>query len=89
MLPDNLHMYKSILKFCLIALIITGASPASHAQYLGKVDSLKKRLSQSIPLDEKYTILNELFKQFNQVDYQKALEYAYEFDRLAKKMETV
>lgn len=85
MLPDNLHMYKSILKFCLIALIITGASPASHAQYLGKVDSLKKRLSQSIPLDEKYTILNELFKQFNQVDYQKALEYAYEFDRLAKK----
>ena len=85
MLTDNLHMYKSIVKFCLIAFILTGAFPASHAQHLIKADSLRERLSQSITLDEKYVILNELFKQFNQVNYQKALEYAYEFDRLAKK----
>lgn len=50
-----------------------------------KVDSLKSKLISSTDL-EKFEILNALFKEYNQVDYQVALNYATEFDNLARKV---
>lgn len=56
-----------------------------HSQDIKKVDSLKEKLSRSTH-SEKFEILNELFKQYNQFDYTIALNYAIEFDNLARQI---
>jgi signal transduction histidine kinase len=52
-------------------------------QDLKKIDSLKTELVRSAP-ETKFPILNQLFKQYNQIDYNTALSYAREFYSLGR-----
>jgi signal transduction histidine kinase len=68
------------LVFCVVVLVVTVQS--AQSQNLVKVDSLKSRLADAEVAD-KFLLLNQLFKEYNQVDYKIALGYAIEFDNLA------
>ncbi len=75
-------MYTFKLKtliFCVVVLVVT---VQVQSQNLVKVDSLKSKLAAAAVAD-KFLLLNQLFKEYNQVDYKIALGYATEFDNLA------
>ena len=79
-------MYNfSLMCFTLILLFI-GFPTITKSQDLVKVDSLKISLLNSVDHKNKFIILNELFKQYNQVDYKVALDYATQFDVLAREI---
>lgn len=76
----NFIKYRSIVTSISMMIVIFATS-----QDIKKVDSLKQKLLHATR-SEKFEILNELFKQYNLVDYQVALDYASEFDLLARKI---
>ena len=80
-----LHVYNFLKNCSLAILILMGSVAHVQSQDIKKVDSLKERLSRAT-LSEKLEVLNELFKQYNQVDYKLALNYATEFDNLARQI---
>jgi len=85
MLTSCLRVYN-FLRHCLIAILgLIGMIIQLQAQDIKKVDSLKERMLQ-LSSFEKLEILNELFKEYNQVDYTIALSYATEFDDLARQL---
>ncbi|MFM7851726.1 MAG: tetratricopeptide repeat protein [Flammeovirgaceae bacterium] len=70
--------------FLATALLLATVAPL-FSQDKKKVDSLTALL-QNAPDTTRLEVLNELFKQYNQVDYNTALGYARQFDRLAKQL---
>jgi signal transduction histidine kinase len=78
-------MYRLITHSAVTALMLICISQSAFSQEKQKIDSLKGKLNQSNSY-EKLEILNELFKQYNQFDYEAALGYANEFDRVAKEI---
>ena len=80
-----LHVYNFLKNCSLAILILMGSVAHVQSQDIKKVDSLNERLSRAT-LSEKLEVLNELFKQYNQVDYKLALNYATEFDNLARQI---
>lgn len=81
----SLLMYN-ILKHSTLTICFIGfLSINLFSQNIKRVDSLEKKLE--LPASyEKLDVLNELFKEYNQVEYEIALKYAMEFDRLAKQL---
>jgi len=68
-------------RFVTIALCLLAFS--AWSQDTRKIDSLKKELDQAKGV-RSFDILNQLFKEYNSVDFKEALHYADEFDKLAK-----
>jgi signal transduction histidine kinase len=81
------HLRKlDLLLHCFVAcLLFVGYALPAHSQDFKKVDSLKKELLLS-KQQAKFEILNQLFKQYYQTDYKVALDYAIEFNDLAKQV---
>jgi signal transduction histidine kinase len=86
MVISCLRMYNFFMHCFIIALVLIGHTAPVQSQDSKKVDSLKRKLVYSIQNEERFTILNELFKEYNQVDYKVALSYASEFNILAKQV---
>ncbi len=85
MLNTCLPVYRFFRQCLIVASISLFIFIPIFSQDGKKTDSLKARLTNSTAA-EKLNILNDLFKAYNQVDYQIAFNYAMEFDNLAKKM---
>jgi signal transduction histidine kinase len=74
-------------KICLgLAVLFFGLNKPVQSQNIKTIDSLKSRLATTTKVEEKFTSLNELFKQYNQIDYEVALTYATDFFNLAKQV---
>jgi signal transduction histidine kinase len=74
--------FRYSFKLLLLFVTLVAIQVNSFAQDL-KLDSLKKELSLSQGTN-RLNILNELFKSYNRSDFEIALEYAKEFDHLAR-----
>ncbi|MFM8834225.1 MAG: tetratricopeptide repeat protein, partial [Cytophagales bacterium] len=70
--------------FLAVALLFAAAG-SLLSQDKKKIDSLTALL-ENAPATTRLEVLNELFKQYNQVDYNIALGYARQFDQLARKL---
>jgi signal transduction histidine kinase/TPR repeat protein len=70
------------LFFSLASIIFFLAPSSVVAQDLKKIDSLKQQLSHASD-DDRFAILNELFKANNSTNFGVALGYADDFDNLA------
>ncbi len=81
-----LPRYYTQKLYIALTLIVFAQNTAVFSQNLKTVDSLKSGLATATTVDEKFAGLNELFKQYNQVDYEVALTYATEFYNLAKQV---
>ncbi len=69
---------RSYYFFSLFTIVLCLASGPLTAQNQKKIDSLKQQLQQT-KTDDRFTILNELFKAYNAVDYSAALGYADDY----------
>jgi signal transduction histidine kinase len=72
-------------KYFLATALLLGAVSPSFSQDKKKVDSLTAILKNA-PATTQLDVLSELFKQYNQVDYNTALGYAKKFDQLARQL---
>ena len=72
-------------KYFFLFGLFFGSVCIAYSQNQKKIDSLKYKLVISTN-SEQFEILNELFKQYNQSDYNTALDYANQYYELARQV---